>query len=330
VKVVPYANLDLTYYTEDLAGNDRGRFYGGAGVRASMPLTRVYPDVQSELLNLNGINHKIIVSGNYYVAHSDTPFSDLPQLDRLNDDVSDQALRDITPEQVLINTQHGLALQTNPLYNPQIFAIRNLDTYNVDTLDSIEELQFDINQRWQTKRGYPGMQHITDWMILDLSGTYFPHPTQDNFGSTFGFLQYDWTWNIGDRTALVSTGWVDPEHDGPREFTFGAYLNRPDRTSFFLGYRDIYPLDSRAVTAAVTYVFSPKYAITGSSTYDFGTSQALSNSLVLTRMGSDVQVSLGITYNALQNNFGMTFMIVPNLLPASTKLGGLPMMGEGH
>jgi hypothetical protein len=54
--------------------------------------------------------------------------------------------------------------------------------------------------------------------------------------------------------------------------------------------------------------------VTGSSTYDFGTGEALTNSLVFTRMGSDVQISLGITYNALQNDFGMNFYIVPNLI----------------
>jgi ABC-type enterochelin transport system permease subunit len=81
-----------------------------------------------------------------------------------------------------------------------------------------------------------------------------------------------------------------------------------------LGYRQIDPLESKAVTGAITYVFSPKYSMTASSTYDFGTSQALSNSLVLTRMGSDVQVSLGLTYNALVNTFGVTFEIVPNLI----------------
>jgi hypothetical protein len=58
--------------------------------------------------------------------------------------------------------------------------------------------------------------------------------------------------------------------------------------------------------------------------YDFGTSQALSNSLVLTRMGSDLQVSIGITYNALQNNFGATFMIIPNLVPANRRFGAMP------
>src|SRR5262249_33009054 len=141
----------------------------------------------------------------------------------------------------------------------------------------------------------------------------FPHSQRDNFGERFAFLQYNWLWNIGDRTALESTGWVDPIDNGPRVFTVGAFLNRPDRTNFYLGYREIEPVESRAVTAALTYVFSPKYATTLSSTYDFGTNQSLANSLILTRMGSDLQVSLGVTYNALQNNFGVIFEILPVL-----------------
>ena len=61
-------------------------------------------------------------------------------------------------------------------------------------------------------------------------------------------------------------------------------------------------------------------SLTASSTYDFGTHQSLANSLVLTRMGSDLQVSLGLTYNAIVNTFGVTFEIVPNLLPANRRL----------
>ncbi len=326
VKFVPYGRLDLTEYTEDLEDQSRGRFYGAGGVSASMPLTRIYPDIQSELWNLNGINHKIVFSTNFYIAHSDTPFEILPQLDQLQDNASQQALRDITPIQQQINLPHGLALQTNPLYNYQVFAIRSLTLNSIDTEDSIEEIQFDIRQRWQTKRGYPGYQHIVDWMTLDLSGTFFPHPTQDNFGGTWAFMQYDWTWNIGDRTTLVSTGWTDPLPGGVNMWTVGAYFNRPDRTNFFLGYRQIDVLQSKAVTAAVTYIFSPKYAFTGSSTYDFGTSESLSNTLTLTRIGTDVQVSLGITYNALQNNFGLIFQIVPNLIPNAARLPGTSLL----
>jgi hypothetical protein len=327
VRLVPYGVLDLTYYTEDLTGNDRGRFYGAGGIRASMPLTRLYPDVQSELLNLNGINHKIVVSSNFYAAHSDTSFTLLPQLDRLNDDATDQAVRDIRPLEPTLNPQHGLELALSPMFDPQLYAIRRLVDSRIDTRDSIEELEVDIRQRLQTKRGYPGMQHIIDWMTLDLSGSFFPEK-DENFGESFAFLQYDYTWNIGDRTALVSTGWVDPIDNGPRVFTVGAFLNRPDRTNFYVGYREIDPVNSQAVTGAITYVFSPKYAMTASSTYDFGTNQSLSNALVFTRMGTDLQVSLGFTYNAILNNFGFTFELLPNLVPEAHRVPGMPAFGS--
>lgn len=321
-RVVPYGILDLTAYTQDLSGDSRGRVLGGGGVRGSMPLTRLYPDICSDLWNLNGINHKIVFSSNFVSLASDTAFSTLPQLDELQDDATDQAMRDIFPVQPTINPAHGAFLTTSPFFDPQRYAIRRLLETHVDTMDSVEVLQLDIRQRWQTKRGYPGMQHITDWMILELSGSYFPREDRDNFGEPLAFLEYDWVWNIGDRTALVSTGWVDPiDEDAARVWTIGGYFNRPDRTSFFLGYRQIDPVDSRAVTGALTYILSPKYAVTGSTSYDFGTREALSNTLVLTRMGSDVQISFGVTYNAMQQNFGVQFYIVPNLMAKQDSFG---------
>jgi hypothetical protein len=295
-----------------------------------MPLTRIYPDIQCDLLNVNGINHKIVISGNYYNAVSDTPFTRLPQLDLLNDEATDQALRDIYAIQPFINPAHGLALDTLPLFNPQVYAIQRLVDNRIDTEDTIDVLQADIRQRWQTKRGYPGMQHIVDWMTLDLSASIFPHSNRDNFGETFGILSYDWVWNIGDRTALVSNGWTDPVTDNaPRVFTVGAFFNRPDKTNFYLGYSQIDPVQSRAVTGSVNYIFSPKYAITASTTYDFGFTDSLTSSLLFTRMGTDLQVSLGFSYNAILNTFGVTFEVVPNLLPQLNRVAGIPAFGSG-
>lgn len=321
VKVVPYGVLDLTHYTEDLTGDDRGRFYGGGGVRGSMPLSRLYPSVCSELWNLNGLYHKVVVGANFYAAHSDTPFTQLPQLDELHDDASDQSNRDITPLQPQLNAQAGVALATSPLFNPQTYAIRRLVENRVDTLDTIQVLQMNVRQRLQTKRGYPGRQHVIDWMTLETSASYFPDAPRDNFGENFSFFEYAYNWNIGDRTALVSNGWFDPFGDGARVWSVGGYLNRPDRTSFYLGYRQIEPVNSQAVSGAATYIFSPKYAVTAASVYDFGIQQSMANSIVMTRMGSDIQVSLGMTWNALQNNFGVIFAIVPNLMSSGRTPG---------
>jgi hypothetical protein len=349
MRFAPYGMWNLTGYSSDLAGNPVGRSWEGAGMRASVPFTHLYKNVTSELMNVNGLNHKIVFNVNYIDAFTNFQYTNLPQLDRLNNDATNQALRDIrgyqgylfnipiapgfnttgvggfNPNAVFFN--HGLSLTQSTYYNtPQTMAIRRLLFYrDIDTLNSIDELQFQINQRLQTRRGHPGNQHIVDWMLLDLYASYFPQPNRDNYGHYWAFLQYNWLWNVGDRTALTSTGWTDPFPGGVRVWTVGAYYNRTDRTNFYLGFRYIDPLMVRAATAAITYIFSPKYAGTVSATYDFGTGESFANSLMFTRMGSDLQVSLGVSYNALQNNFNVMFNLVPNLLPAN-KMGGMGAM----
>lgn len=333
VKVVPFGAVDLTAYTSDLNGNGRGRFYGAGGASASVPLSSYFPNVQSDLFNVQGIYHKIVLGATYYIAHSSVPFNELPQLDRLNDDATDQALRDITPLQPVLNPAHGVALATSPIFDPQRYAIRRLIDDRVDTLDSIQVVQLDLRQRWQTKRGFPGLQHTVDLFTLDLSCSLFPNANRDNFGSTAGFIEYDAVWNVGDRTSLVSTGWVDPFADGARYFTLGMNLGRPDSTLFSVGFRYVDPIDSRLITAAANYVFSQKYSMTASASYDFGPNKGLWNSLTFTRSGTDLQLSVGISYNPILNNFGFSVNLIPLLVanrPQSTSLAGMPSLGRLH
>jgi hypothetical protein len=252
-------------------------------------------------------------------------------MDRLNDDATDQAMRDIYPVQVNVNPANA-AMLTSGFFDPQFLALRKLVEDRIDTRDSMEEVQLDLRQRWQTKRGFPGQEHIVDWMTLDVGATFFPQPNRDNFGEVVNFIEYDWLWNIGDRTSLFSSGWFDPHEGGARVFNIGAQFNRPDRSSLLLSYRQIDPLESKAVVGAITVPFSAKYSLTASTSYDFGVHTQI-NSLSITRYGSDLQISLGFTYNSILNSFGFLFEVYPNLLPANRRLppgAGLLSMAQGH
>jgi hypothetical protein len=327
-RIVPYLVGDLAYYSTDVNDNSVGRAYGAAGVMASIPFSKLYPDICSELLNVNGIYHKVVLSGNYYNAWNSTPYTNLPQLDRLNDDTTDFTDRQMHVQQFIYNPANAVFLTTSPVFNPQVYAIRRLLDTNIDTIDSMEVLQLDLRQRWQTKRGFPGSQHIVDWMTLDLQASVFPDTHRDNFGHLFGVLEYDWVWLIGDRTALSSSGWAEPISGGPRVFNFGVTVNRPDGTNFYLGYRQIDPVDSRAVIGSVTFPFSAKYALTASTVWDFGAhNQAYT--LLLSRIGTDVQLNFGFTYNSILGTFGVTFEVVPNLLRGAMQPGSLMPGGIG-
>ena len=64
LKIAPYTNVDLAYYTQDVNGDARGRVYGGLGARASLPLSRLYGDVESQLFNVKGLYHKMNIGTN--------------------------------------------------------------------------------------------------------------------------------------------------------------------------------------------------------------------------------------------------------------------------
>lgn len=335
VKLAPYGVLDLTGYSEDLNGNTTGRIWGGGGSRASLPFSRLYEDASSDLFNVRGLYHKAVLGTNYLYARSNVPFTQLPYLDRLNDDATDQAWRNIIPfEPYYVSGPNGVLLagagDPNSVFNPQRYAIRRLVLNRVDTRDDINVLQLDLRQRLQTKRGYPGLEHTVDLVSLGTSVSYFPEASRDNFGNPFAFLEYDFLWNVGDRMALTSTGWFEPYDNGSRYYTVGSYFNRPNGTMFYVGYRQIDPLNSRAVITSIGYQLSRRYQVHGSVSYDFGINQALSNSLTLTRTGTDLTVSIGFTYNSLVNNFGFQFLVVPNILTAFTsgRFAGSPLGGN--
>ncbi len=314
VNVVPYGLLDLTGYSNDLSGEQRGRIYGGGGLRSSVSVSQLYPDAASELFNVKSLFHKATLHSDYRITRTNTPFGQLPLLDRLNDDAIDQAYRTITPAQTFYTKgAAGLALSTSPIFNPQRYAIRRGVDNRVDTLDELQVFRVGVDQRLQTKRGFPGREHTIDWMSLDLSASVFPNADKDNFGKSVSFLEYNYIWNVGDQTALTASGWFDPFDFGARYWNVGAYFSRPDNTNFFLGYRQIEPVNSKAVTASFGYQLTKKYGVNVASTYDFGTQLALSNTLTIVRTGPDLSVYLGLTYNALVNNFGIQFSVVPNL-----------------
>lgn len=331
-KFVPYGIFDTTFYTETLTDNDVVRLYGGGGARASIPFTRIYPDVHSALFNLDGMAHKISFVADYRFVRSNVDFRELPELDRLNDDATDQSMRDLRLYRQMTfqkgTTQYALA--TSPLYDPQLYAIRSGLETNVDTLDDLQVLRLGIDQRFQTKRGFPGREHTVDWLTFDVSASIFPESDLENFGHAIGLLQYDAIWQVGDRTTVVSDGWVDPWNLGARVFNIGLYVDRPDRLQYFLGFRLIEPVGSEAITASTRYRFSQKYSIMLSSTYDFGERQSLGNTFVVTRTGTDLEISLGFTYDALTQNFGFVFNILPALASQGRGPGrGMAFAGSG-
>lgn len=320
VRLEPYGVGSITGYSADVNGESNGRLYGGGGLRASIPFSRLYSDVQSDVLNLRGLHHKVELRANYFVAASNTDHTQLPALDRLNDDVSDFSYRAfrryggpfVVDGATYNDTPSLRALATSPVFNQQQLANRRLLQSRAEVLDDMQAVQLELHQRWQTKRGPSGNDHTVDVMSLDLGGTLFPNAKRDNFGQSYGLLDYNWTWNIGDRTAITSSGWYDPFNFGTKYFNIGVFFNRPDGSNFYFGYRHTDPIGSRVLVAVLGYQFSKKYSVSVQNVIDLSGNFVQGTTVAFNRTGTDMTMSLGLSYNSFQNNFGVQFLIVPN------------------
>ena len=317
-RLEPYALVDMTYYSRDLTGEDRGRILGAGGVRASIPFSKLYADASSELFNVRGLNHKVEWGANFYTAQASSSTSNLPLLDRLNDDSNDLSARSFrTQAPLYVEGPNGLSLMNSPRFDAQRYAIRRVLDNRPETLDTLQVVQADLRQRLQTKRGLPGQDHTVDWMTLDLSASYYPNADRDNFGKGVAFLEYNFVWNWGDRTALSSSGWTDPFEPAAKYLNVGVSYNRPDGSNLYLGYRHVDPVNSRALIAVVGYQLNRKYSVTAANIFDFGSQLNQSASLAFNRTGTDLTLSLGFNYNAFINNFGINILLLPNAAVAN-------------
>jgi lipopolysaccharide export system protein LptA len=313
-RVVPYVMGRATGWSETMRGgwpdDGEGRLYGAIGSRVSMPLWRVYPGVESDLWNVHGLAHKIVLSMDYFLAQSDLPFNRLPQYDELEDD-SEQVFR-----RRFMFRDFGSPPGVFPAgLDPRRYAIRTGLMTAPESVDDLQALRLDARQRLQTKRGVPGQRHIIDWMTLDTSVTWFPQPDRDNFGEDFGLWSYDYAWHIGDRTSILSSGWFETYDHAPKMWNAGLYIDRPPRGSFYVGYNILEPINSHVIHTSYNYWMSPKYVSSFTTSYDFGEQSNLGQSLVLTRIGADLVFRLGFHWNPLRDNFGFGFEFEPRLDP---------------
>ncbi|MEE9601900.1 MAG: hypothetical protein V3V75_01240, partial [Thermoguttaceae bacterium] len=100
VKVVPYILGELAHWGENLLGQSTQRVYGQAGLRASMPMWRIDPTIESDLLNVHGIAHKIVFDAEFSVSDSSRDMYELPLYDPLDDDSIEAFQRRFTPAMV--------------------------------------------------------------------------------------------------------------------------------------------------------------------------------------------------------------------------------------
>ncbi|MEM6363684.1 MAG: organic solvent tolerance protein OstA, partial [Planctomycetota bacterium] len=180
LRLIPFAIGEAAHYGQDTDGEDLTRLWGGGGVRANLPLTRIDPTIQSSLLNIRGLAHKVDLSAEFFYADSDTDLEDLPYYDPLDDNAQEEFRR------VFTFTNFGGGPIPDP-FDPRFVAFRNgIQRYVAspsDTIvDDLQQVRLGMTHRLQTKRGLPGRERMVDLFRFNAETILFTDEDRDNFG----------------------------------------------------------------------------------------------------------------------------------------------------
>lgn len=322
-KTVPYATGELAHWQAVLGGReDVTRAFGQAGVRVSLPFWRSDPTVQNLLFNLNGIAHKVTLEADMFYADASEDLTEFPLYDPLDDDSQEHFRRylGVIPWQT----------------DPRNFALRSgiqrwVSSPTLETVDDLTAARLGIHQRWQTKRGLPGRQHVIDWIVLDLDGTLYPYADRDNFGEYVGQLEYDFRWHVGDRVTILSDGYADLFTDAFRTFSLGSAISRPQRGQVYGGIVSMEgPFSSTLLVGSVSYRLSRKWIAELAATYDLGPTGSVGERFGITRIGESALMRILFHADHGRDNVGASFLIEPRFLPNSQLArlaGGIPPVG---
>ena len=324
VKVVPYALGELAHWDADLFGNPLSRAYGQVGLRSSLAMWNVNPFLESDLLNLHGLAHKVVFEAKLSYSDASQSVTSLPLYDAINDDSMENFLNRLQSSGTPGALNRPLFSFLTP-FDPRSYLIRTgigdwVSSPSTEVVDSLTVARFQARQRWQTKRGVPGNRRIIDWLSFDTGLSLFPQKEQ-NFGQYVGLIDYDCRWHVGDRLTLLSEGIFDVFSEGQSLIDVGGYLDRPDIGSIYLGVRSFEggrrtatpPLGSQVGLANIKYRMSPKYIAAYEASIDLAGTANVGQRVAFTRIGESFLVRGGLRYDMSKDNLGVALTVEPRL-----------------
>jgi hypothetical protein len=327
-KFSPYAMGELANWGQDLNGDQLNRAWGQTGLRGSIPFWAANSNIESPLLNVHGIAHKMVFEIDASVSDTNKRMTQLPLYDALDDNSQERYRRRFA------FLDYG---GTTPFrFDPRSYALRNgLQNWVSSPVSAIADrlaaVRFGLRQRWQTKRGPVGNRRIIDWIVLDTNAVYFPNPARDNFGQAFGLVNYDFRWHVGDKLTVLSDGGYDFFAQGQRTFTIGATVAQPPRLNWNVSFRSLNgPFTYNYVSLTHTYMLSPKWMYTAGTSFALG-QQNIGQNISITRIGESFATNVAFYVDNTKNNYGFNFMVTPRFLgPQMLRrvgAGSVPMAG---
>lgn len=311
-KVVPFVagtvvhEDGLGFYREldgDTAARQDNVWFGEAGVRVSTnPYWKVFPDVKSELWDLNQLRH--VIRPHLTAAAYTQNESVFEQRDTLNVGISQR-----------LQTKRGFG----------------------ENRRSVDWMRLDMDVTWVNNSGdasagadkfiwnkpfIPSINRFSATVPFgSVSGLGVPQQDRRGshiFGPRRNYFGADYIWRLSDTTAVLSDMNFDMQSGVVQQYNVGVSHLRWPSLQFYLGSRYLRRIDnglgekgSNAVTFAVTYALDPRYSVVFSQQFDFDYGKTVRNEMTLIRRYHRIYWGLTYSVDASLDRQSIGFSIWP-------------------
>lgn len=316
VKTTPYALGEYGFWGRGVDEDDVSRVYGRLGLRLNLPIWKTDSNIESKTWYVNGVAHKMnfVVDASYTDASKN--YDDLVLYDQIDDFQVEDFRRRYTAT-TFAGQGAGYSDAIPVRFDERYYAIRsgtlagNVTSPSTELVDDQTLVRLAWNNRWQTKRGPRDARRVVDWITFNAGINLYPK-NDENFDEVPGLLDYDATWQLGDRFAILSSGLYDFWRTGQKITRIGVRRRRPGLSSCYLGVDRLDgPIDSTYLNFGLTYRTSERWGIGFSNSYDLSEGYNIGQKATISRIGESLIFTLGASRNESKDNWGVSLSVEP-------------------
>lgn len=318
-KIVPFAAGTFGYDDRSgfrrtlVNGNNTGSFgeekvwIGELGVRLATQFWNTYPDVKSQLWDLNGLRH-IIKPQMTTVIYQESD-SVVEQRDMFNLGIYQR-----------LQTKRGPAGKQKTASGEQSRTVdwMTLDADLVCVSNPDDNVSVTGPDRFIWNRPMVPLRVLSTPEIFngDMAGGKGLQRFE-MFGPRRNYFSADYMWRLSDTFTILSDGYFDIKSGVVQQFNIGlTHMRWPD-FEFYIGSRYLKRVQvmdekgSNAFVFAMTYIIDPRYRIMFSQQFDFDYGESVRSEITLTRRYHRVICGITLSTDQSLDSQAVTFNIWP-------------------
>lgn len=283
LRLVPFAVVRGSAWSDSPRDGSLGRTFGSVGVRGSMYFSKVYPDYESELFDVHGVRHVVKPDITAWVSASNVDSDELHPFDENVEGIDEI---------------DGVSMGVR-----QRWQTKRGDGADRRTVDFLT---------WDLEFGF-----FNDATGRNTTNGYTSFSRPEN-SIAHNYVNSSLIWRMNDRTAILNEINYDVNEGEVDIFNLSAVVERPPRMSYLIGYRFINDIDSNLMAFELNYRMTEKHTLALRQQFDLDRGRTLDFTVALIRKHPRWFSALSFALDEGEDDFGVSLSIWPEGFPRAT------------